>query len=76
MPSERYSVFGSPLSFAKGSTAIESMRVAAPPGAASPSAPAQAPKKSVPFLEDDYGKALHEARARKVPIFIEAWAPW
>jgi hypothetical protein len=31
---------------------------------------------AVPFLEDDYGKALAEARARKVPIFIEAWAPW
>ena len=30
----------------------------------------------LPFIEDDYGKALSEARAKKVPIFVEAWAPW
>ena len=30
----------------------------------------------LPFIADDYERALHEARARKVPIFIEAWAPW
>ena len=40
-------------------------------------AAAPAPHKAVvPFIADDYGKALQEARARKVPIFIEAWAPW
>jgi len=32
--------------------------------------------KSLPFLSDDYGAALAEARARQVPIFVEAWAPW
>lgn len=37
---------------------------------------AHAAKPAVPFLEDDYTKALAEARARQVPIFIEAWAPW
>ena len=26
----------------------------------------------VPFLEDDYPRALAQARARKVPLFIEA----
>jgi len=31
---------------------------------------------SLPFIEDDYGKALAEARARKLPLFIENWAPW
>ena len=31
---------------------------------------------AVPFLEDDYPKALTEARAKKLPIFIEFWAPW
>jgi hypothetical protein len=36
--------------------------------------PAAAPMV-VPF-QDDYAKALAEARVRKVPIFIEAWAPW
>jgi len=30
----------------------------------------------LPFIEDDYARALTEARARKVPLFIEAWAPW
>jgi hypothetical protein len=41
---------------------------------AKPGAPAA--KLAVPFLEDDYSKALAQARARQVPIFIEAWAPW
>jgi hypothetical protein len=31
---------------------------------------------NLPFVEDDYAKALAEARARKLPLFIEAWAPW
>ncbi|MCC6132362.1 MAG: hypothetical protein IT186_20760 [Acidobacteria bacterium] len=39
-------------------------------------APEKTQKKSVPFIEDDYQKALSEARAKKLPIFIEAWAPW
>ena len=39
--------------------------------------PATAPKGPVlPFIADDYTKAVAEARARKVPLFIEAWAPW
>ena len=24
----------------------------------------------------DYTRAVAEARARRVPIFVEAWAPW
>jgi len=28
------------------------------------------------FIEDDYGRALAEARARGVPLFVDAWAPW
>ena len=39
------------------------------------SAPAFA-ASSLPFVEDDYPKALAEARARKLPLFVEAWAPW
>jgi hypothetical protein len=31
---------------------------------------------AVPFIEDDYDRALAEARARKVPLFVESWAPW
>ena len=34
------------------------------------------PAHVLPFIHDDYPKALAEARARKVPIFIEASAPW
>ena len=30
----------------------------------------------LPFIEDDYARALATARAQKKPIFIEAWAPW
>ena len=29
----------------------------------------------LPFL-DDYKVALLEAREKRLPIFIEAWAPW
>jgi len=32
--------------------------------------------KALPFIADDYAKALGEARAQKLPLFIEAWAPW
>jgi hypothetical protein len=32
--------------------------------------------KTLPFVVDDYAKALGEARAQKLPLFIEAWAPW
>lgn len=29
----------------------------------------------LPFI-DDYARAVAEARARNVPIFVESWAPW
>ena len=29
-----------------------------------------------PILEDTYDRALAEAKAKGVPLFIEAWAPW
>jgi tetratricopeptide (TPR) repeat protein len=28
------------------------------------------------FVEDDYARALAEARAKKRPIFVDAWATW
>jgi hypothetical protein len=34
------------------------------------------PAMVMPWIEDDYGKAIAEAKARKVPIFVESWAPW
>jgi hypothetical protein len=33
-------------------------------------------KEVLPFIDDDYSKALSLSRARHVPIFVEAWAPW
>jgi hypothetical protein len=37
-------------------------------------APSAAP--ALPFIEDDYAKALTLAKQKKVPIFVENWAPW
>lgn len=28
------------------------------------------------FIENDYARALADARARHVPLFVDAWAPW
>jgi hypothetical protein len=33
-------------------------------------------ERALPFVADDYAKALGAARAQKLPLFIEAWAPW
>jgi hypothetical protein len=32
--------------------------------------------RPLPFIADDYARALGDARARSLPLFIEAWAPW
>lgn len=47
-------------------------------GRALASAPgiAAARREVLPFIEDDYPRALSEARTRKLPLFIEVWAPW
>ncbi|MCU1280701.1 MAG: Tetratricopeptide repeat domain protein [bacterium] len=34
------------------------------------------PKEALPFIEDDYGRAVAEAKKSKLPIFVDAWAPW
>jgi hypothetical protein len=34
------------------------------------------PREVLPFIADDYPKALAAAKAAKKPIFLEAWAPW
>ncbi len=39
-------------------------------------APAGAAAGPLPFVHDDYPRALEQARARGVPIVVEAWAPW
>lgn len=30
----------------------------------------------LPWVQDDYGRAVAQARAKNIPIFVEAWAPW
>jgi len=35
-----------------------------------------ATKPGLPFIEDDYAKALSEARQRNLPLFVEVSAPW
>jgi len=42
-----------------------------PPAPVSPVAPL-----ALRFIEDDWTSALAEARQHRVPIFVEAWAPW
>ena len=48
----------------------------APAATKSQATPAAYLEPVVPFIENDYTRALSEARARKVPLFVEAWAPW
>src|SRR5207302_556579 len=45
-------------------------------GSATTAAAAAARPKVFAFIQDDYGKAVTEARAHKVPIFVDAGAPW
>jgi hypothetical protein len=46
-------------------------------GATSPPKPSVAGHAiRLPFIEDDFARAVAEAKARKVPLFVEAWAPW
>jgi thiol-disulfide isomerase/thioredoxin len=35
-----------------------------------------APAKTLTFIDDDYPRALAEAKATGKPLFIDAWAPW
>jgi tetratricopeptide (TPR) repeat protein len=49
---------------------------APPPVAAPPPASATSDAPRLPFIENDYARALSEARARGVPLFIDAWATW
>lgn len=52
------------ITLALAVSACAAPRVAAP--AAQPPA----------FIEDDFPQALALARARHVPLFVDAWAPW
>ena len=37
---------------------------------------ANEPPKPPTFIEDDYARALAEAKAKDKPLFIDTWAPW
>lgn len=39
-------------------------------------APLAQAKEVLPFIQDDYTKALSDAKKTHKPIFVEAWAPW
>jgi len=33
-------------------------------------------KEVVPFIENDFSKAVAQGKLKKQPIFVDAWAPW
>ncbi len=33
-------------------------------------------KEALPFIENDYTKALARAKAENLPLFVDGWAPW
>ena len=33
-------------------------------------------KEVLPFIENDYTKAIAQARTKNLPLFVDAWAPW
>ena len=39
-------------------------------------APLARAKEVLPFIDDDYSKAVARAKAKNVPLFVDAWAPW
>lgn len=42
-----------------------------------PEAPAAAHEGApLPFIDDDYSRALSEAKAKGLPLFVDTWAPW
>jgi nitrous oxide reductase accessory protein NosL len=32
--------------------------------------------EALPFIHDDYARALSDARGKKLPIFADVWTPW
>lgn len=60
--------------------ALLALMSADPAAAAAKSASRRAPHASpafaLPFIEDDVERALALARARRLPVFVETWAPW
>ncbi len=57
-----------------GLLACTAARTNAPEGAAHAEASSHA--APLPFIEDDYARALAEAKTKGVPLFVDTWAPW
>ncbi len=47
-----------------------------PPASAVSAAAGAKVQRAPAFIEDDYPRALQEARTRGVPLFVDVWAPW
>jgi len=30
----------------------------------------------LPFIDNNYSKALAKAKRKNLPVFVDAWAPW
>lgn len=39
-------------------------------------APAAGRTPGLPWIHDDWGRAIAEARARDLPVVIDVWTPW
>jgi len=35
-----------------------------------------ATSNGLPFINDNFEKALAEAKQRNLPLFVDVWAPW
>ena len=64
------------LTGALATSVIPHGALASPQNAPRPAATPRARRIALPFIADDFGRALGEARAKHRPILIEAWAPW
>ena len=61
------------LRLATGALAAAAVAIVAGSAHAAPKAAA---KHVLPFIEDDFSKAVAEAKAAKKPVFVDVWAPW
>lgn len=55
--------------------ALAALGPARPAGAA-PAGTTAARKPVLPWIEDDWTRAVATAKQRHLPIFVESWAPW
>lgn len=39
-------------------------------------APLARAKEALPFIDNDWGKAIARAKSTHLPLFVDTWAPW